>query len=249
MRRGVGGRVEVPMLDTLSEPIKARAPGTASRGVQHRRLHSQNADIIQRHTALGDVNRSYDVPVAVSNELVEYVNVLTIEQLAAASGMSVRNIRSHQARGLLAPPEVRLRVAYYGSEHVAQLRLIRDLQEEGFNLNGIKRLLDDTRGTAERLLRCKETLTAPMPGERPETLSLAELGERFQVSVEEAPDVTAKAQKLGVLVPVGNDQYEVPSRRCWRWPRRSSAGASRWAARWPSWRRSRSTVMRFRGRS
>ena len=57
--------------------------------------------------------------MAVSNELVEHVNVLTIEQLAAASGMSVRNIRSHQARGLLAPPEVRLRVGYYGLEHVA----------------------------------------------------------------------------------------------------------------------------------
>ena len=45
---------------------------------------------------------------------------LTIEQLAAQTGMTVRNIRAHQARGLLAPPEVRLRVGYYGPEHVAQ---------------------------------------------------------------------------------------------------------------------------------
>lgn len=74
----------------------------------------------------------------------EFSNQLTIEQLAAESGMSVRNIRAHQARGLLAPPEVRLRVGYYGPEHIAQLRLVRDLQEEGFNLNGIKRLLDDS---------------------------------------------------------------------------------------------------------
>jgi DNA-binding transcriptional MerR regulator len=92
-----------------------------------------------------------NVPLRPEPEVVESVNQLTIEQLAAAPGMSVRNIRSHQARGLLAPPEVRLRVGYYGPEHVAQLRLIRDLQEEGFNLNGIKRLLDDTHGTAERL--------------------------------------------------------------------------------------------------
>ena len=133
-------------------------PAHRSRGVQYRHRHPQYADIIQRHIALGDVNRSYDVPMAVSNvplrpepEVVESVNQLTIEQLAAAPGMSVRNIRSHQARGLLAPPEVRLRVGYYGPEHVAQLRLIRDLQEEGFNLNGIKRLLDDMHGTAERL--------------------------------------------------------------------------------------------------
>src|SRR5437660_8641925 len=89
-------------------------------------------------------------------------NQLTIEQLAAETGMSVRNIRSHQARGLLAPPEVRSRVGYYGAEHVAQLRLIRDLQEEGFNLTGIKRLLEDTHGTAERLLRVRQALSAPL---------------------------------------------------------------------------------------
>ena len=67
---------------------------------------------------------------------------LTIEQLAAQTGMTVRNIRAHQARGLLAPPEVRLRVGYYGPEHVAQLKLIQDLQQDGFNLAGIKRLVD-----------------------------------------------------------------------------------------------------------
>ena len=74
--------------------------------------------------------------------------------------MSVRNIRAHQARGLLAAPEVRVRVGYYGPEHVAQLRLIRELQDDGFNLTGIKRLLQDTQGTAERLLAFKRALAA-----------------------------------------------------------------------------------------
>jgi DNA-binding transcriptional MerR regulator len=138
-------------------------------------------------------------------------NQLTIEQLAAVTKMSVRNIRAHQARGLLAPPEVRLRVGYYGPVHVAQLRLIRELQDDGFNLNGIKRLLDDTQGTAERLLRFKRALAAAPYAEQTETLTLAELGRRFRVSAEEAPAVLAKAQRLGVLVPVGEDTYEVPS--------------------------------------
>src|ERR1700683_1300622 len=128
-------------------------------------------------------------------------NTLTIEQLAAQSGMTVRNIRSHQARGLLAPPEVRLRVGYYGPDHVAQLRLIRDLQEEGFNLGGIKRLLDDTQGTAERLMSFKESLTRAHR-ERAETLTLGQLGRRFRVSAEDAPRVLARAERLGVLVPV-----------------------------------------------
>ena len=42
-------------------------------------------------------------------------------------------------------------------------------------------------------------------------LSLAELGRRFRVGADEAPEVLAEATKLGVLVPVGGDQYEVPS--------------------------------------
>lgn len=140
----------------------------------------------------------------------ESPNQLTIEQLAAESGMSVRNIRSHQARGLLAPPEVRVRVGYYGPDHLAQLRLIRDLQDDGFNLAGIKRLLDDTQGTAERLRRFKESLTASHDEPR-EQVTLAELGKRFRVSRAEARRVLARAERLGLLIPAGHDRYEVPS--------------------------------------
>jgi DNA-binding transcriptional MerR regulator len=77
-------------------------------------------------------------------------NTLTIEQLAAASGMTVRNIRSHQARGLVSPPEVRVRVGYYGAEHREQLRIIQDLQADGFNLRGIERLFSIAAELSDR---------------------------------------------------------------------------------------------------
>src|SRR3954452_3301008 len=67
---------------------------------------------------------------------------LTIEELSSQSGMTVRNIRSHRARGLLPAPEVRDRIGYYGPEHVTRLRMIQELQAEGFNLKGIERLLE-----------------------------------------------------------------------------------------------------------
>src|SRR5437667_12071631 len=70
----------------------------------------------------------------------------TIDELARESGMTVRNIRAHQSRGLLPPPEVRARTGYYGPEHVERLRLIREMQTEGFNLRAIKRLLDSSNG-------------------------------------------------------------------------------------------------------
>lgn len=136
---------------------------------------------------------------------------LTIEQLAAETGMSVRNIRSHQARGLLAPPEVRSRVGYYGREHVAALRLIRALQEEGFNLNGIKRLLEDTNGNVERLLRVRQSLAEPQRDTPAETHTAVELGARFKLHPAEGRELLAKAIKLGVLIPVGGDTFEAPN--------------------------------------
>ncbi len=134
---------------------------------------------------------------------------LTIEQLAAQTGMTVRNIRAHQARGLLDPPEVRLRVGYYGPEHVARLTLIQELQDDGFNLAGIKRLLDDDQTTAQRLAHFRQALSES--AEPSQTLTVEELGRRFAVSAEDAPAVLARAETLGVLVAAGEGRYEVPS--------------------------------------
>ena len=72
---------------------------------------------------------------------------LTIEELAARTGMTVRNIRAHQSRGLLPAPEIRGRTGYYGSEHVTRLELINEMQADGFNLQAIKRLVDVSDGS------------------------------------------------------------------------------------------------------
>lgn len=134
---------------------------------------------------------------------------LTIEQLARETGMTVRNIRAHQARGLLPPPEVRRRTGYYGDEHVARLRLIQDLQTDGFNLRGIKRLLDETQAPAGPLLGLKHAATRPFETEEPEMVTRGELEERFGADPE--GKLVEKAVRLGVLAPLGDDRFEVPS--------------------------------------
>ena len=96
---------------------------------------------------------------------------LTVEQLAAEVGMSVRNIRNHHTRGLLPPPEVRARIGYYNADHVARLRLILDLQADGFNLAAIERLLNGSDGLAERLLGLRNAVTAPFEPETPEVIT------------------------------------------------------------------------------
>src|SRR5271166_3489217 len=131
-------------------------------------------------------------------------NDLTIEQLAAEVGMSVRNIRNHHTRGLLPPPEVRARVGYYNSEHVARLRLILDLQADGFNLASIERLLSGSDGLAERLLGLRKAVTTPFEAESPEVITSEELQERFgEIEAKDAERV----RKLKLLVALGDDRF------------------------------------------
>jgi DNA-binding transcriptional MerR regulator len=133
---------------------------------------------------------------------------LTVEQLAAQVGMSVRNIRNHHTRGLLPPPEVRARVGYYNAEHVARLRLILDLQADGFNLASIERLLSGSDGLAERLLGLRKAVTTPFEPESPEFVTAEELDRRFgDLDARDAERV----RKLRLLVPLGDERFEVPS--------------------------------------
>jgi DNA-binding transcriptional MerR regulator len=133
---------------------------------------------------------------------------LTVEQLAHATGMSVRNIRNHQSRGLLPPPEVRARIGYYGPQHVARLRLIQEMQADGLKLSAIQKLLGEDGASAEHFVGLRQAITAPFESESPEILTVEELGERFGGVDPKALD---KAQRLGLLVPVGDGRFEAPS--------------------------------------
>jgi len=133
-------------------------------------------------------------------------NDLTIEELAARTGMTVRNIRSHRARGLLPAPEVRDRVGYYGPLHLARLRMIQELQADGFNLKGIERLLGQNVGAAEQFLSFRRALDE-FDEEQPRTFSRDELAERFGTV---ADDALKQAVAMGALVPVDEDRFEAP---------------------------------------
>jgi DNA-binding transcriptional MerR regulator len=133
---------------------------------------------------------------------------LTIEQLASRTSMSVRNIRNHQSRGLLPPPEVRARVGYYSEEHVTRLRLIQEMQAQGFKLSAIQRLIGDHGPSAEQFMGLRRAVIAPFETESPEVLSGEDLVERFGVVSDKD---LAKTQKLGLLVPIGDGLFEAPS--------------------------------------
>ena len=133
---------------------------------------------------------------------------LTVEQLAFETGMSVRNIRNHQSRGLLQPPEVRARTGYYGDQHVARLRLIQEMQAEGYNLKAIERLIGEHGASADQFIEIRRVVSAPSEGEAPQVLTAEELEERVGPA---DPKLLAKSVKLGILVPLGDGRFEVPS--------------------------------------
>ncbi|MFJ7962273.1 MerR family transcriptional regulator [Streptomyces sp. NPDC096324] len=67
---------------------------------------------------------------------------LTVDELAARAGVTVRTVRFYSARGLLPPPVIGpRRVGHYSQEHLARLALIEELQHQGMTLAAIERHL------------------------------------------------------------------------------------------------------------
>ena len=140
---------------------------------------------------------------------------LTIDELARRTGMTVRNIRAHQSRGLLPAPQVRGRTGFYGPEHEARINLIRELQADGFKLEAIGRLLDSAGGSSEEVLRFTRAVKAPFEDEQPQIVSAAELAERWDAG-DAAPRLLRKAERLGILRPLPDGNFEELSPRLGR---------------------------------
>ncbi|MER5783662.1 MerR family transcriptional regulator [Streptomyces mobaraensis] len=69
-------------------------------------------------------------------------DLLTIDELAARAGVTVRTIRFYSTRGLLPPPALGpRRVGHYGPGHLSRLALIEELQHQGLTLAAIERYL------------------------------------------------------------------------------------------------------------
>ncbi|MDH6223353.1 MULTISPECIES: MerR family transcriptional regulator [Streptomyces] len=134
---------------------------------------------------------------------------LTVDELAARAGVTVRTVRFYSTRGLLPPPEIGpRRVGRYGPEHLARLALIEELQRQGMTLAGIERHL---RGLPADVtahdLALQRAVVASWAPESTGTVDRAEL-ERLAGRALEAADLERMAQ-LGVVEREGEDVYRV----------------------------------------
>ncbi|MFG3139271.1 MerR family transcriptional regulator [Streptomyces sp. NPDC048211] len=136
-----------------------------------------------------------------------------IEDLAHASGATVRTIRAYQDRGLLPTPERRGRANVYRDTHLARLRQIADLLDRGYTLASIKELLEawDTGRGLGGVLGLVAEVHGPWTDERADRITRAELEVKFGGRSDD--EAVSEAVELGVLEPVPgrDDEFLVPS--------------------------------------
>ncbi|REE95987.1 MerR family transcriptional regulator [Thermomonospora umbrina] len=135
---------------------------------------------------------------------------LTVDELAARAGVSVRTVRYYAGRGLLPPPRLRGRTGLYGEDHLARLELVRELQSLGLTLSAIERHLERIPEDAPlEDLALQRALLSPWAPDRPETMDRHELNQRAGRHLDD--DTVKRLEALGVVEPMPGGALRVGS--------------------------------------
>lgn len=134
---------------------------------------------------------------------------LTIDQLAAAVGLTVRTVRSYTTRGLLPPPRLRGRTGLYGEEHLARLHALRDMLDSGYTLAAAEQVLASApSGVTAPGLDVLRSLVSPWQREEPEVVDRAVLAARMGVDLDD--DRVATLVDLRLVTPLPDGRLELP---------------------------------------
>ena len=149
-----------------------------------------------------------DVSVAPVTPDPRAAEVLTLDELTARVGMSVRNVRFYTTKGLVPPPLRRGRSGFYTADHVARLQLVQELQSHGFTLSAIERYVAGIPADASpEDIALHRTMLAPWMADSREELSRAELERRSGRTLDAGALETLAA--LGVVHPSGRGRFQV----------------------------------------
>jgi DNA-binding transcriptional MerR regulator len=126
--------------------------------------------------------------------------LMTIEQLASQADTATSTVRMYQTKGLLPPPVRRGRIGYYGPGHLSRLRLIADLQEQGFSLASIKRLTEAWQSgrSLDDVLGLETQVASVWAREEPARLGLREFRELF-AGQKVTPALITRAIRMGLI--------------------------------------------------
>jgi len=135
----------------------------------------------------------------------------TIDELAHLTGLPSRTIRFYNTQGLLPPPVMQGRVAYYDDEHLVVLNIIKQLKEQqNLPLEIIRQMLEirASQGEVMMNLALKQRLLRPLSaGGQDVRLSKEGLLKQTGVKTEYIDELT----KQGLLFPVQVDNEEMYS--------------------------------------
>ena len=133
---------------------------------------------------------------------------LTIDELAARVGMTVRNVRAYAGRGLLPAPRLRGRTGLYDEEHLARLTLIQQMLADGYTLAAVERVLSRApQGVTEAGLALHRALLTPWLPEEPVELDRSVLGAQAGVLLDDA--LLDRLTDLGVIEPLPDGRVRV----------------------------------------
>lgn len=125
---------------------------------------------------------------------------MTIDELAHRSGTAASTIRMYQTKGVLPPPTREGRVGYYGAGHLARLGLIAQLQDQGFSLASISRLVEAWEGGRglDAVLGLEAQVVSSWGDEEPLVMEPEELGRHFPDGVLTF-DSVQRAMAMGLV--------------------------------------------------
>lgn len=137
--------------------------------------------------------------------------LLTIDELAARTGTTVRNIRYYATSGLLPTPQRHGRIAYYSSVHRLRLEFIAELQEHGYTLAGIEKVLAKIPIDATpNDFAMHRAMLAPWAPEGYETISRADLEHRAGRDLDD--EALGFLTDLGTLERLSADTFRTTPR-------------------------------------
>ena len=137
-------------------------------------------------------------------------DLLTIDELAARTGLTVRTIRFYAAEGLLPAPIRRGRIGYYGPPHRMRLEFIRELQDYGYTLAAVERALARIPfEVSPGDLALHRALLAPWAPDRGEEFDRAGLQRRAGRELDE--DALDFLLSIGTVERVGEGRYRTTS--------------------------------------
>lgn len=124
--------------------------------------------------------------------------LLTLDELTARVGLSVRTLRFYTSRGLVPPPIRRGRSGYYTAIHVARIELVLELQSHGFTLSAIERYVAGIPADATpEDISLARTMLAPWQSDLPVDMDRTQLETRAGRAL--STEDIATLQALGVL--------------------------------------------------